>query len=771
MPNKDSIFKPANIFIVLAVFLGCVFGFALSRIYFLRTGSFSVSNNFNPSDNSDALSLASSQGASQKTTTETELSLEMRLEATVMTALVDVLEGATERLSRASSSSSSTSKQSSSKKRKRTSPKKDPTQAFSQETCYLQSDESEICVYDNAICFDGFGPVILVADPYEGSRAVQDGTHNCLDNRFGEVSVNEWGSCVKQVLTRRERSYRANEVLGAGEAQGLDGRSLSTESSYPLLRRRFGPHTRGPSMIFREFSAKNILNEGNNSTREVQLDEHTFLEEASLLLSKIDESTKDERYSHSLIPGLKMLKKHVTSMYTWPEIEINQLNRMLSWRRIIDAESKGLPVPQEEDNGNRNIISGPITVEWIEGAMWMVGMDNHWWLDPMHFLTKASLLFDAQRNNATCPVDDLFCGTTFSGNLGHPQDGWKLRQEEVDISLKPSFSKSDSPLGTSTERTRSLYRQGGQWQLPPMDLVILSMSDGKVSDVQMDDWYTNVLKIVTQKQSTIKITSPLDPTFSHDHLICARQGVVVGTKPQLFTGRSDAIVFRNAAYKLAGVEMEGGHGDTGVYPLYPPRQITLVHTRSRKSNVIYNIDEVLSALKDTGLPVNVITVVRGAPFSDIVKDMSRTGILVAPSDTDLAMIAFLPVHSVVIELFQYGKKQKTFQDVSSVLNLFYHPLRSTHRPPKKVSSELYDRQFFDECFSRNSSSFDNNVLNYCRDYLKNAPIVVDVSRLKDTLNDALDEISAFSRENDQWDFLFKKNKLSGPKFEDYEKGA
>ena len=770
MPHKtaDSFFKSSNCLVVLAVFLGSVLGFALSRIYFIRSGT-PFNANANPSAVASGEGGEVSKGSSSLSGADTESSLEMRLEATVLTALAEVLEGATERLSRASSPSSSSSS-SSSKKRKRISPKKDPTQAFSQETCYLQSDESEICVYDNAICYDGFGPVILVADPFEGSRAVQDGTHNCLDNRFGEVSVNDWGSCVKQALTRRERSYRVNEVLGAGEAQGLDGRSLSTESSYPLLRRRFGPHTRGASMIFREFAARNILNEGNNSTREGVLDEQAFLDEAETLLSKVDDATPSERYIHSDIPGLKMLKKHLTSLYNWPEIELSQVNRMLTWRRIIEAENKGLPVPPEENDGDKS-ISGPITIEWMDGAMWMVGMDNHWWLDPMHFLTKASTLFDAQRNNATCPTDDLYCGTTFSGNLGHPQDGWKLRQDEVDISLKPSFTKSNDPAGTATERTRSMYRQGGQWQLPPMDLVILSMSDGKVSDVQMDDWHKNVLKIVTQQQSTIKISSPLDLTFSHDHLICARQGVVVGTKPQLFTGRSDAIVFRNAAYKLAGVELEGGHGDTGVYPLYSPRQITLIHTRSRKSNIIYNIDEVLSALKDTGLPVKVITVVRGTPFADIVKDMSRTGILVAPSDTDLAMIAFLPVHSVVIELFQYGKKQKTFQDVSSVLNLFYHPLRSSHRPPRDVSSELYDHPFFDECFSKNSSSFDNNVLNSCRDYLRNAPINVDVKRLKDTLSDALDEISAYSRENDQWDHLFKKNRLSGMSFEEYAKGG
>jgi hypothetical protein len=752
----------------LAVFLGCILGFAFSRIYVIRFSSSSFSEDVSSEKSSTSITNTNTASSISISLEEMESSLESRLEATVLTALADVLEGATERLSRSSSSSSSSS---SNKvmKRKKLLKTNDPTQAFSQETCYLQSDESEICVYDNAICFDGFGPVILVADPFEGSRAVQDGTHNCLDNRFGEMSANEWGSCVKQVLTRRERSYRIEDVKGANEEQGLDGQRLSTESSYPLLRRRFGPHSRGSAMIFREYAAKNILNEGNNSTKVEGLvvEERVMLEEAFNLLSKVDNSVSKD--VHSSIPGLKILKKHLTSSYTWPEIEVSQLQRTLKWRKIIDAEEKGLPVPNEDDTTNDNDkINGPITVEWMDGAMWMVGLDNHWWLDPMHFLTKASLLFDAQRNNATCLLDDIYCGATFS-SLGHPQDGWKLRQPEVDITMKPSFTKLDDITGTPTERTRSLYRIGGQWQLPSMDLVILSMSDGKVSDVQMDDWSMNLLKIVTQKNSVIKVSSPLDPAFSHNHLICARQGVVVGSKPQVFTGKSDAIVFRNTAYKLAGVEMEGGHGDTGVYPLYPSRQITFLYTKTRKSGIIYNIDEVLVTLKATGLPVKILSTIKGISFKDLVQEMANTGILISPSDSDLAMIAFLPVHSVMIELFQYGKKQKTVQDICSVLNVFYHPLQSIKRPPKEESSELYGQQFFDECYSRNSSRFDNNVLNYCRDYLKNAPIVVDIKRLKNILDDALDETSAYSRENEQWDHLFKTNRLVGTSFEEYTK--
>ena len=38
----------------------------------------------------------------------------------------------------------------------------DEGQAYTSQTCYMDTDESETCVYDGALCFDGVNPVVLV---------------------------------------------------------------------------------------------------------------------------------------------------------------------------------------------------------------------------------------------------------------------------------------------------------------------------------------------------------------------------------------------------------------------------------------------------------------------------------------------------------------------------------------------------------------------------------------------------------------------------------
>jgi hypothetical protein len=51
--------------------------------------------------------------------------------------------------------------------------------AFTQQTCYLQSDESEVCVFDNLMCFDGKSPVVTVEKPIRDPERILDYTHSC----------------------------------------------------------------------------------------------------------------------------------------------------------------------------------------------------------------------------------------------------------------------------------------------------------------------------------------------------------------------------------------------------------------------------------------------------------------------------------------------------------------------------------------------------------------------------------------------------------------
>ena len=37
--------------------------------------------------------------------------------------------------------------------------------AYTHQTCYVDGDESELCVYDSVMCFDGTSPVVVVDRP------------------------------------------------------------------------------------------------------------------------------------------------------------------------------------------------------------------------------------------------------------------------------------------------------------------------------------------------------------------------------------------------------------------------------------------------------------------------------------------------------------------------------------------------------------------------------------------------------------------------------
>jgi hypothetical protein len=51
--------------------------------------------------------------------------------------------------------------------------------AFTQQTCYLNSDESEVCVFDNLLCFDGRSPIVTVEQPIRDPERIIDYTHSC----------------------------------------------------------------------------------------------------------------------------------------------------------------------------------------------------------------------------------------------------------------------------------------------------------------------------------------------------------------------------------------------------------------------------------------------------------------------------------------------------------------------------------------------------------------------------------------------------------------
>ena len=71
----------------------------------------------------------------------------------------------------------------------------DSRELYTQQTCHVNPDESEVCYYSGVLCFDGEGPVVSVAEPeYAVSRPV-DPSHDCIDTRFKLLSLTQASSC------------------------------------------------------------------------------------------------------------------------------------------------------------------------------------------------------------------------------------------------------------------------------------------------------------------------------------------------------------------------------------------------------------------------------------------------------------------------------------------------------------------------------------------------------------------------------------------------
>ena len=170
----------------------------------------------------------------------------------------------------------------------------------------------------------------------------------------------------------------------------------------------------------------------------------------------------------------------------------------------------------------------------------------HWW-------SKIGVLYDALRSNAT------------PGFQAHPDDGWlQLREKGEIVSLIGSISRKKE---TSN---RMMFKQGPQWDLPSMDYVLFT-GDGAVvleGVGKLNPWFRGTLELASQPHTRHFFNEVLGQ-LNNWHYVCSRRVGMLGAKNKIFTGRSDAWLWRHYAYKALGL------GDKGYksHPRYPPRKV------------------------------------------------------------------------------------------------------------------------------------------------------------------------------------------------------
>ena len=616
---------------------------------------------------------------------------------------------------------------------------------YSHQTCYLNHDESELCTYDNILCFDGEGPVVIVPKPIREPTRVLDYNHECNDNRFNEPTTLEWSNCHWAYAVKRD--YRIDDV--PDEISG-------GEYSLPLGLRRWGPQNRNTALIFRELSPTDIFGSGEENL-------HT-------IINSNDDDIKNI--------GKNKRKKYVEDSDT---LNIEGFNAQEVLTMIDNADSfANIDIPGLTLKGRYRVPNlneeERITVDWIDGTLWLGALELQWQENPYQFMSKASLLYEAQLANATVGFGSAN-GAAFETG-GHPSDGYVHWQSDSDIAVRRSIHKLESKTGIPEARSRALWRVGSQWgPLPPIDNILFVGEGAKrVADIShLNSWASGILRLINQRNTKV-FFNDAQKQYDSKHLLCARRGAVLGTKPKLFSGRSDATLFRNRAYKAAGIGIDNnGVCQLGSYPRFPPRRITIIDRVHHSGRFILNIDELTTALSASGLEFEIVDNLSRLSFEEQVSLMARTGILIAPHGAALTNIMFLPAHAAVIELFPYGLRRTHYNEIANTLSLLYYPVYSlTKLPPttddNDVAKILYSKGYYENCVKPNTTVFDGISVHECHQVGRLHPVIIPMDYFNNILTNAIDAIGAFSQSNPEWAEYSSKENILPITYEEWTKG-
>jgi len=641
-----------------------------------------------------------------------------------------------------------------------------------QQLCVEHADESEYCIYDGPLCYDGTDLIVIVDDDNLSSR-VSSAAGSSVDFNKNEMTkgdgfFNERGDqCIdwrlvetKDVCYYHERANRRappaasfcsgyNAVTGGGGFKtgkaGKEYASSCAEATIttPVRSRLWGPD--GRMLRIREFPLSRFQQkdptsfEGGNNT-------NGFLHVHNVHLENI-------------FPGLYSdVKGSIPPAFEKVDPIIN---------------------PANSDNSSR--------AYWLDGALYVSGSDERWLEHLWHGASAMFPLFAAKRQNNTV----VHIPRAASGLEKWPRD--KINQhstrenpkDERHVKIHSAPLRADSgeededeflPNDTSISgflppsHGYRLTRGGPGMHLPPMDYVLVT---DKSAD-RLEKWLSGLWPLLSQPHTSLLFPKRIDedigglsssrgttttstlstqttvPTTLGDKntWMCVSKGVLTGIQPRLFTGIADASAFRLHSWALAGIDVKDQ------YTHYPPRKIVVLareFTRELKPQT-----PMFSLLKATGLPVQWEQKLGKLSFEEQVKLMANAGIVIGAHGAALTNIMFAPSHAAVIELTPHLFNWPLYRKLADAANLFYYRV-----PAEVVSKERLHRNslFLEGDFTelcedpQRVSSIDANTLMACNGRSKNSNINIDFEAFLFTLISALDDIGCrprqFSREESE----------------------
>ncbi len=546
-------------------------------------------------------------------------------------------------------------------------------------------------------------PTSSHSDPPTPNPLIPSPLTTGMDYRFYEPTALEFSGC--SYVNAGARAYPADAPRRPG-----------TDIPLPLKHRRWGPSNRNGALVFKELTAREIWGDQPERVLEAYGEKWRPGAGATTHLAT-GSATRDE--DHSLGPS--PLAPDLPPGYTYD-------TKVLRHGPFEFPGLPGLRVVMRTEVGN-------MTISWLDGSVWLAGLDGQWSSNPYHWWSKIGALYDAQRSNKT-------------GGFGsHPSDGYIHYQRIHEIASQPNIF-----LGPRT-RNPVMWKVGAQWDLPPQDYVIFT-GDGALEIPAMEelrDWFKSMLSLSTQAQ-TKHYFSDILTRLDREHIVCMpRRTAIPSVKNKWFTGRADAWMMRQYVYQYAGLAEKG----IRTHPKFPPRKITILDRKNLNGRGIYNRDEVIEAVKATGMPYEIVPSMHSLSFKQQVALMAGTGIVIAPHGAALANSMFLPAHSAVVELFPYLMKKNTYRHLAAMMDLHYFPLYSWELLPRNLTQYygvelMNERYFWEHCTATNISSYDALNTHACNAASKNYPSVVPMDQFKEILRDAIDSIGAFSLLNPEW---------------------
>jgi hypothetical protein len=198
---------------------------------------------------------------------------------------------------------------------------------YTKQTCYVQSDESEMCTYHGTLCFDGLSPVVVVDKPVREPERINDFTHSCMDPRFYEPSSLEDGGCA---------------YMNSGMRKSFNTSRWPPEPQFDtpmsLRLRRWGAINRNGLLLFKEMAKEDLWG---------AQPEHVFAARGAVPAAQVG---ADRGAGAPVVPPLD------------PALQASRdtvVERFEAWESL-----PGLRMRRRTRVGN-------VTVDWLDGALWI----------------------------------------------------------------------------------------------------------------------------------------------------------------------------------------------------------------------------------------------------------------------------------------------------------------------------------------------------------------------------------------------------------------